>query len=180
MNNVQPQFQFPNFNFGNFAKSRGIQENQQGMQGLRGPQGHWQAQGPQGLAQRHDISIFDMAQGNQNIGANQNPLGLVPEEQQLLELGVPLEVILEGDDAIMNFIQDNGITGYIEKPDASLSIKENNDNEFNLNPQQQEVLDLFIKKKVSEIDMEHVINALQNNDKGAVANIAKEYGVELP
>ena len=127
MNNVQSQFQFPNFNFGNFAMLRGVQGNQQRPQGLQGmqrpqgPQGHWPAQAPQGLAQRHDISIFDMNKENQNVGGNQNPLGLVPEEQQLLELGVPLEVLLEGDDAIMNFIQDNGITGYIEKSDVSSS-----------------------------------------------------------
>ncbi len=48
-----------------------------------------------------------------------NPLGLVPEEQQLLEAGIPLEVIKEGNNAIMKFIEENNITGYEEYTEYS-------------------------------------------------------------
>ena len=45
-----------------------------------------------------------------------NPYGLVPEEQQLLEAGVPLDLILTGnDDLIMNFIIENNISNYTQK-----------------------------------------------------------------
>ena len=50
--------------------------------------------------------------------SNCNPYGLTPEEQGLLEAGVPLDLILEHDDnSIMKFIQENEITDYTEKYD---------------------------------------------------------------
>lgn len=97
-------------------------------QGGRAPQGNFGFMGQQNYG---DMSLFGpMGIGNNNennfdpFGRNdgnsssifnfndnsENQYGLVPEEQELLEAGIPYEVILGGKDAIKNYADENNIT----------------------------------------------------------------------
>ena len=51
----------------------------------------------------------------EEIELSNNPFEFNPQQQTLMEAGVPYDVILEGDDAIMKYIQGNNITNYTPK-----------------------------------------------------------------
>ncbi|MBR2068978.1 MAG: hypothetical protein IJ877_04365 [Candidatus Gastranaerophilales bacterium] len=140
-----------------------------------------------------DASLFSGLSQPTTLQNNANPYGIAPEEQELLECGIPIEVILEGDDAIMKFIEDNNVTGYSEKDTSGATSEHpvldffkgvggaalnfitggnstNNDgfegeqNPYGLNPQEQQLFEAGVPLDVISQGDDAIMKFLQDNN----------------